>query len=84
MDDGAMMGWTWPPIVGLVAMLAIITLIVVIVWALLDRTRRPHDPDAASQRMTTGDPALAALRDRFARGEIDENEYDARRRPLEQ
>ena len=41
MDDGAMMGWTWPPIVGLVAMLAIITLLVVIVWALLDRTRRP-------------------------------------------
>lgn len=80
MDDGMMLNWPWPGIVALVVVLAVLALIATLIWALVARSRRPEEgpPGAAD-----ADPALAALRDRFARGEIDRDEYDDRRRALE-
>lgn len=83
MDDGTMMSWPWPPILGLVVMVGTIALIVVVTWALVDRSRRPRDAEAGIQGTPVGDPALATLRDRFAGGEIDRDEFDERRRALE-
>lgn len=50
-----------------------------IVYALRHSRGVPHPAVAASVR---GDAALATLRDRFARGEIDRAEYEERCRTL--
>ena len=70
-DGWQMAGWgwmSWGPVVGLVV-------IALVVWAL---TR-----DAGSRTARAGeDPALEALRRRFAAGEIDEDEFNRRRAAL--
>jgi putative membrane protein len=47
-------------------------------WLL--RSLNSSSPEASSP--TAEDPALAVLRERFARGEIDADEYEQRRRTL--
>lgn len=74
MDGWSMTGWGWAWMsLGSVVSLAVIALVV---WALTrdagPRTARPG-----------ADPALEALRRRFAAGEIDEDEFNRRRAALD-
>ena len=81
------------PEFGLIALffvlnVAFIVLLVVLVvlairW-LLRSLSAPTGPAgmSAGDSATTEDTALALLRERFARGEIDADEYDQRRRTL--
>jgi putative membrane protein len=65
-------------LVWLVFVGGLITLIVLGIRWLLRNTRDGlHAPDRPAE-----DTALATLRERFARGEIDAEEYEARRRTL--
>lgn len=52
--------------------------VALVVWAISSRQRSGSGP-----RQTTDDTALSTLRERFARGDIDETEYRERRRTLE-
>lgn len=72
--DGWSSGWVWFA-VGHVLWWTL--LIVAIVVLLRFALRRRAAPSAA-----TPDRALELLRERFARGEIDEQEFEARRRVL--
>ena len=49
-----------------------------VVW-LIERRSKGHALPAAP---ASGDPALAALRERYARGEIDATEFEERKRTL--
>ncbi len=82
-DNGTMMGWPWPGIVGLVVVLVVLCVIVTLTWVLVGRARRPVEGPPGQPPAPNADPALATLRDRFARGEIDETEYTERQRALE-
>ncbi len=56
---------------------------VAVVAAIVYVARRVwRGPQLAAPNGTPGDSALATLRDRFARGEIDRADYDERRRAL--
>ncbi len=71
---GSWFGWGWMAVGHLLWW----ALVVVAIVALL-RWTRGRDP----QRPSAGpDRALDTLRERFARGEIDAEEYEARRRVL--
>jgi putative membrane protein len=72
--DG-MGGWMW--LAGFVWLAIILAGIALVIWAV---TRALSARDGS---VSAGDPALSALRERFARGEIDETEYAERRRTLE-
>lgn len=60
-------GLTWLPIIGL----AVIGLVAIIRWILLEKNPKSALP-----------PGLAILEERYARGEIDREEYQQRRRDL--
>ena len=77
MDWGGMGGGGW----------VIMTILMLAFWALvvgglvvLFRNRRPGGPDSGT---TSGRSAQNLLDERFARGEIDEQEYHARRAVLD-
>jgi putative membrane protein len=71
MGDG--LGWGLMWIVGLLWMVALVAIpVAVIYWLVGGRT----DEEA-------GDGALTVLRERYARGEIDDEEYETRRATLE-
>lgn len=73
MTMGPMMGWAW--LVVWVLFLAVLVVgVVYLVRALSDR-------DAGSGRSASS--ALQILEERFARGEIDREEFEERRRTLE-
>ena len=72
-------GWGWPVIllVGLAAL----------VWGLTRASRSPRGQSAHSPRPTAGQPpqrdqAQEILRERYARGEISEEEFHTRMRAL--
>lgn len=70
---GGWLGWGLMWIVGLLWMVALVAIpVAVIYWLVGGR--------AAGQ---TDDSALTVLRERYARGEIDDEEYEARRAVLE-
>ena len=71
-DFGHMNGWGW----GMMGFGWVIGLVVigVLVWAVIQATQRRGDPGTADP---TG-MAEATLADRFARGEIDDDEYRRR------
>ncbi|HKA69894.1 MAG TPA: SHOCT domain-containing protein [Actinomycetes bacterium] len=71
--DGWHGGWMW--LTGLVWLLVIVGLVGLVVWLVI-RTNRPADVSG-----TGTDSARRILAERFARGEIDADEY-ARRREL--
>lgn len=68
---------------GLLALLVVVLLVVGCVWlfAYLTRTTR-HAPPPPALSTPPVDPALQILRERFARGEIAQAEFDERRRAL--
>ncbi|MFB6353577.1 MAG: SHOCT domain-containing protein [Halobacteriales archaeon] len=61
------MGWA-----GLLWMVGFALLLAVVVLPVIEAT------DSTDRAPTEADPARAALRERFARGEIDEAEFDRR------
>ena len=67
-------GWGW--ISGALVMVGFWGLIVLVVWAVIRGTSRPEPKERRRD-------ALDVLEERFARGEIDEQEFEARRRTLE-
>ncbi len=73
--DGHMLGWMW--LWGLLWFAVVAGGIALVIWAL--------SRGLSGGRCASGpapDRALEALRERFARGEIDEADYLARRRVL--
>ncbi|HEX2032514.1 MAG TPA: SHOCT domain-containing protein [Actinomycetota bacterium] len=70
MDMGSMMGsmWLW----SLVGLLLLVALVVLAVWAVRRFTAQPGTRDARR-----------ILEERFARGEIDADEFGSRLRTLE-
>ena len=71
---------------GLIALLVIVLLVVGIAWLITLLTRSPRHaappPTVASPPTPPVDPAIQILRERFARGEIAQGEFDERRRAL--
>ena len=68
-------GWM---LFGPLMMIAIIAIIVVAVVLLL---RRPND-HRSNVQLSSDETAINILKERFARGEIDKDEYEERRRVL--
>jgi putative membrane protein len=61
-------------IVMMLIMIALIAAVVALIWRAINPGR---------DRSLAADSALAILRERYAKGEIDKTEYDERRRALE-
>ncbi len=74
MNSGMMNGWGmgFGPVIMLLIMAVVIFLIVLLVRSLFG--------NSSSNRTIT---AIEILEERFARGEIDETEFDSRRKKLE-
>ena len=72
------LGW-----IGTLLFLALLVLGIVYLWRALDtgRHHEPHHTSASTTRPST-DPALQILRERYARGEIDKEEFEERRKIL--
>lgn len=79
MNDMMQMGvGMWMGFLGvLVQLLILVALALGIVWLVRRSSGDPERPAGGGN-----DPALGALRERFARGEIDEEEFRVRRRTL--
>jgi putative membrane protein len=73
MDNGN--GWWW--VMGIIGLLILIAVVVIVVMV-LQRSNAPRHEASASTRRTADD----LLSERFARGEIDEDEYRRRREAL--
>lgn len=71
-DMNAMFDWIWPIMAASVIVPLVITgvVIVTVIWA-IRRNSAPRE-----------DPAVAALKARYARGEIDQAEFEVRLRSL--
>lgn len=65
-------GWGWMFLWGIL----ILTVVVLLVWAIARAAASPRAPDEA-------DAAIAVLRRRFAAGEIDQEEFERRCAALE-
>jgi putative membrane protein len=63
------------PWLALIFLLVVVAAVGVLIWALLRSPRQAYPLPPTGQRI---DPAMEALRMRFARGEIDADEYRAR------
>jgi putative membrane protein len=72
---GGMSGFGWWPLIWSLLLLSVVLIVGYAVYA---DGRRP-----ATERSDT-DPALSTLRSRYARGEISEEEFEERRRRLEE
>lgn len=81
MMDG-MMGWGWlGAILGLLIFLLIVAVLATGLVYLLRALRRPESGGAATA--DSKDRARQILDERYARGEIDHDDYEQRRRVLE-
>ncbi len=69
---------------GLIKLLVFVGLVVLLVLAIraLNRNSAAHKVQPVISTTTNIDPALEILRERFARGEIDKEQYEALRRDL--
>ncbi|GAA5147367.1 hypothetical protein GCM10023321_08190 [Pseudonocardia eucalypti] len=87
MRDSMMMGmWLWGGL-GLLILLAILSLLVLAaVWLMrqLGTHRSPSATDPATTPVSGHDPALDTLRQRYALGEIDAEDYQQRLNVLNQ
>ncbi len=74
-------GFGW---IGTLLFLALVVLGIVYLWRALDtgRPRESHHDAATSATRPSTDPALQILRERYARGEIDKEEFDRRKEGL--
>ncbi len=71
-DMGALFDWMWPIMAASIIVPLVITGVVIatVIWA-IRRNSAPRE-----------DPAVAALKARYARGEIDQAEFEVRLRSL--
>lgn len=72
----------WGGGIGSLLILVILVIGVIYLWRTLEggrRDRTTHGPDSAAPQE---DSALRILRERYARGEIDREEYDRRKEGL--
>ncbi|MCF2164932.1 SHOCT domain-containing protein [Halobacterium salinarum] len=76
---GPMGGGMAGGLLSTVLWLVVLAAVVVAMGYLVVRVRRAMDDDGA----TGGDTAMAVLRERYAAGDIDDEEFTARRRTLE-
>lgn len=75
---GMMGGWGWGfGILGMLFWLALIVLVVVLVWRLLERDRRGAPHHEASR-----ETPVEILKRRYAAGEIDRDEFERMKREL--
>ena len=74
-------GWNWIAVVIMMAFMFLFMagVVAVIVYAIRGFTRGQHPSTSDGP---TEDRALAVLRERYARGEIDHTEYEERRKRL--
>lgn len=79
-----MFGWGWfGAIVGLIILLLVIAVLVAVLAFLIRALRRPAaDRTAATAGQGSAPQALQILDERYARGEIDQEDYEQRRRVL--
>ncbi|SDG06935.1 putative membrane protein [Limimonas halophila] len=73
-------GWIMGPLMMIVFLAVAVTVVVLIVRWLGGHTNHPHQPPASGR---TGESPLEILEKRFARGEIDREEFEERRKMLE-
>ena len=84
-DYGHMMDWGFGFMFGPVLWLIVLGLIVAgVIWLVrsTDQSRTVHGPHHASTPANGDAEALAILKMRFAKGEIDEEEYASRKKLL--
>lgn len=81
MPMGSMMGWSGGWDMGLGAIFMLLPWVAVIV-AIVAVVRWLSPTIGAAHASGGGDRALDILRERYARGEIDKQEFDAKRRDL--
>ena len=78
--DGHMTGWAW---ISMLVFWALIVLGIVFLWRNLSSGKAPrgrNEPEALQDR---SDRALEILRERYAKGEIDDEEFQRRKRDLD-
>ncbi|MDP2478995.1 MAG: SHOCT domain-containing protein [Candidatus Palauibacterales bacterium] len=76
--QGMMGGWGWGfGILGMLFWLALIVLVVVLVWRLMERGGRGD-----SRHEGARETPLEILKKRYARGEIDRDEFERMKRDL--
>lgn len=75
MDDFGSHGWGMGLGMGLWWIIAVL-LVVLVVWLIVRTARRASSAD------TAGKSALDILKERYAKGEIDKEEYDQRKKDL--
>lgn len=73
-------GWIMGPLMMIVVLAVAVTVVVLIVRWLGGHTNHPQQPPASGR---TGESPLEILEKRFARGEIDREEFEERRKMLE-
>ncbi|SDL88257.1 putative membrane protein [Geodermatophilus siccatus] len=73
---GHMTGWGWAATT--LASLLFLALLGLVAWVVVRAVRRPGDGPSRAPRTAGPDTAERLLADRFARGEIDEDEYRRR------
>jgi len=75
-DWGHMSGWGWAAsTIGTLLLLGVVALVA---WVVVRAVRRPGDGPSWTVHTVEQDAAERLLADRFARGEIDEDEYRRR------
>ncbi|SHN87764.1 putative membrane protein [Geodermatophilus obscurus] len=75
-DWGHMSGWGWAA--SMIGTLLFLGLIALVAWLVVRAVRRPGDGFSRPTYTAGQDTAERLLADRFARGEIDEDEYRRR------
>ncbi len=78
--DGHMTGWAW---ISMLLFWALIVLGIVFLWRTLNTGRAARGRDERGALGDRSDRALEILRERYAKGEIDDEEFQRRKRDLD-
>jgi len=75
-------GWGWSGMIFGPVLMIVIVVLIVVVAVLVVRWMGGLNPTAPSQGPRSNNQAIDILRERFARGEIDAEEFESKRRTL--